>query len=38
MWVMNSDGSNPRLLAPEALSDIVFRYDFSADRVVDWGP
>ncbi len=38
MWVMNSDGSNQRLLAPEALSDIDFRYDFSADRVVDWGP
>ena len=38
LWVMNSDGSNPRLLAPETLAGVSFRYDFSADRAVDWGP
>jgi hypothetical protein len=38
LWLMNSDGSNPRPLAPQALAGISFRYDFSADRVVDWGP
>ncbi len=37
LWVMNSDGSNPRPLAPEALASVDFRYDFNADRVVDWG-
>lgn len=38
IWVMNSDGSNPRPLAPDALASIALRYDFSADRAVDWGP
>ncbi len=38
LWVMNSDGSNPRPLAPDALAGIALRYDFSADRAVDWGP
>lgn len=38
LWVMNSDGSNPRPLAPNALAGIALRYDFSADRAVDWGP
>jgi Tol biopolymer transport system component len=38
LWLMDSDGSNLRPLAPQALAGISFRYDFSADRVVDWGP
>jgi dipeptidyl aminopeptidase/acylaminoacyl peptidase len=38
LWVMNSDGTNPRPLAPQALAGITFRYDFNADRTVDWGP
>lgn len=38
LWVMGADGSNPRPLAPEALAGVAFRYDFSADRTVDWGP
>lgn len=38
LWVMNSDGSDVRRLAPQALDGIRFRYDFSADRMVDWGP
>jgi dipeptidyl aminopeptidase/acylaminoacyl peptidase len=37
LWVMNSDGTNPRPLAPQALAGITFRYDFNADRTVDWG-
>lgn len=37
LWVMNSDGSNPRPLAAQALAGVDFRYDFNADRVVDWG-
>lgn len=38
LWLINRDGSNPRPLAPQALAGITFRYDYSADRVVDWGP
>jgi hypothetical protein len=34
---MNSDGTNQRPLAPQALAGITLRYDFSADRTVDWG-
>lgn len=37
LWVMNSDGSSPRPLAPQALAGVDFRYDFNAERVVDWG-
>lgn len=38
LWVMNSDGSNQRPFAADALAGIALRYDWSADRVVDWGP
>jgi Tol biopolymer transport system component len=38
LWVMASDGTNPRPLAPGTLAGITFRYDFNADRTVDWGP
>lgn len=37
LWVMNSDGSNPRPFAADALAGIALRYDWSADRTVDWG-
>jgi hypothetical protein len=37
LWIMNSDGTNPRPLAPQALAGITLRYDFAADRTVDWG-
>lgn len=37
LWVMNNDGSNQRPLAPDALADVPFRYDFNSDRTVDWG-
>ncbi|MCO6453206.1 MAG: SH3 domain-containing protein [Caldilineales bacterium] len=37
LWLMNADGSNQRPFAPTALANIEFRYDFSADRVADWG-
>lgn len=37
-WVMNNDGSNPRPLASQALADLSLRFDFNADRAVDWGP
>lgn len=38
LWLMDGDGSNLRPLATQALAGVSFRYDFSADRVVDWGP
>lgn len=38
LWVMDADGSNQRPLATEALSDVSFRYDFSSERMIDWGP
>lgn len=37
MYVMNSDGSNQRPFAPQALAAIDFAYDFNADRMVHWG-
>jgi TolB protein len=36
LWVMDAEGGNPRPLAPQALTDVAFRYDFNAERVVDW--
>lgn len=36
LWVMNADGSNQRLLDPDVLGQLVFRYDFALDQVVDW--
>jgi Tol biopolymer transport system component len=37
MYVMNSDGSNQRPFAPQALAGITFVYDSNAERMVDWG-
>ena len=36
LWVMNADGSNQRLLDPDVLGQIEFRYDTSADQMVGW--
>ena len=36
MWIMNSDGSNQRPFAPQALANIHFRFDFGRERVIDW--
>jgi TolB protein len=37
LWVMDIDGTNQRLLAPDLLAGIDFHYDFMAEHVVDWG-
>lgn len=37
LWVMDSDGANQRPLAPQTLSGVTFRFDFNADRTIDWG-
>ena len=37
LWVMDADGSNQRLLDPDVLGQINFRYDNNADQMVDWG-
>ncbi|MEA3336226.1 MAG: SH3 domain-containing protein [Chloroflexota bacterium] len=37
LWIMNADGSNPRPLAPEALADVEFTYEFARERMIDWG-
>jgi len=36
-YIMNADGSNQRLFLAEVLAAVQFRYDFAAERVVDWG-
>ncbi len=36
LWVMNADGSNQRPLAPAALAQIDFRYDFASERMLNW--
>ena len=36
LWIMNSDGSNQRPFAPQALANIHFRFDFGKERVIDW--
>jgi len=38
LYVMRSDGTAQRPLAPKALANITFSYDFAAERVVDWAP
>jgi len=37
LYRMNADGSNQTPFLPGALKDIPFRYDFAAERVVNWG-
>ena len=34
---MDANGSNQRLLDPDLLGQISFRYDNNADQMVDWG-
>jgi Tol biopolymer transport system component len=36
LWVMDADGGNQRILDPEVLGRIQFRYDTSADQMVGW--
>ncbi|MEZ4770081.1 MAG: hypothetical protein R2844_16825 [Caldilineales bacterium] len=36
LWVMDADGGNQRLLDPEVLGQISFRYDNHADQMADW--
>ena len=33
---MNADGSGQVPLAPAALGNIQFRYDYAAERVASW--
>lgn len=37
LYRMNADGSNQVPFLPDTLSDLTFRYDFAAERVVSWG-
>ena len=37
VYVMEADGSNPSLFLPSVFGQIVFRYDFAAERMFDWG-
>ena len=37
LYRMNADGSDQALFLPGTLKDIPFRYDFAAERVVNWG-
>jgi dipeptidyl aminopeptidase/acylaminoacyl peptidase len=37
LYIMNADGSNQRLFLAEPLAAVQFRYDFAAERVVNWG-
>jgi len=37
LYRMNADGSNQRPFAPQVLAGIDLRYDFNADRTVNWG-
>ena len=37
LYRMNPDGSDQALFLPGVLKDIPFRYDFAAERVVNWG-
>jgi Tol biopolymer transport system component len=36
LWVMDADGGNQRMLDPDVLGQIEFRYDTSADQMVSW--
>ncbi len=36
LYRMRADGSDQRLLAPDALGGLTFAYDFAAERVVSW--
>jgi dipeptidyl aminopeptidase/acylaminoacyl peptidase len=38
LYRMRSDGTDLRLLAPEALSGLAFAYDFAAEKVASWSP
>jgi dipeptidyl aminopeptidase/acylaminoacyl peptidase len=37
LYNMNADGSNQRLFLAETVAAVQFRYDFAAERVVNWG-
>jgi TolB protein len=37
LYIMNADGSNQRLFLAETLAAVQFRYDFAAERVMNWG-
>ncbi len=37
MWQMNPDGSNQRPFAAAALAGIDFQYNFTNERMADWG-
>jgi len=37
LYIMNADGSNQRLFLAETVAAVQFRYDFAAERVVNWG-
>jgi dipeptidyl aminopeptidase/acylaminoacyl peptidase len=36
LWIMNSDGSNQRPFAPNALKNINFQLNFGRERVLSW--
>lgn len=37
LYIMNADGANQRLFLAETMAAVQFRYDFAAERVVNWG-
>ncbi len=37
LYVMNADGSGQRLFLPGILGQLSLRYDFAAERMVNWG-
>jgi Tol biopolymer transport system component len=36
IWVMDADGGNQHPLDPDILGQVEFRYDNSADQMIDW--
>lgn len=36
-YIMKADGANQRLFLPGVLGQLTFRYDFAAERMVNWG-
>ncbi len=37
LYVMNADGSEQRLFLPDVIGQLPLRYDFAAERMVNWG-
>jgi Tol biopolymer transport system component len=37
LYIMQADGANQRPFLPDAVGQLQWRYDFAAERVVNWG-